>query len=259
MEPVRSHRNSRVVDAARLHRARVRKETGRSLLEGPNLLAEALAAGITPLQVFALADDRDTASLAAGNDFDLLIVDSRAMDRLAGTSTPRGPVAEFEIPESTTLNGSGLVVSWGVSDPGNVGTMIRTASAFGWDFGYATGSADAWSPKVLRAAAGGHFHVAMMHVKSPGQLTDLGYTTVATVVEGGVSPDTLRLARPAVLVGEEAHGLPAGIAAHCDEQVTVPMPGGAESLNAAVAAGIVVYAIANSLAHPEPGSNLPPT
>ena len=259
MQPVRSHRNSRVVDAARLHRARVRKETGRSLLEGPNLLAEALAAGITPVEVFALADDRDTASLAAENDFDLSVVDSRAMDRLAGTTTPRGPVAEFEIPKSTVLEGSGLVVSWGVSDPGNVGTMIRTASAFGWVFGHATGSADAWSPKVLRAAAGGHFQVAMLQVESPGQLTALGYTTVATVVKAGVSPDTLRLARPAVLVGEEANGLPPEIAAHCDERVTVPMPGGAQSLNAAVAAGIVVYAIANTLADPEPGSNLPPT
>ena len=259
MQPVRSHRNSRVVDAARLHRARVRKETGRSLLEGPNLLAEALAAGITPVEVFALADDRDTASLAAENNFDLSVVDSRAMDRLAGTTTPRGPVAEFEIPKSTVLEGPGLVVSWGVSDPGNVGTLIRTASAFGWDFGYATGSADAWSPKVLRAAAGGHFQVAMLQVESPGQLTALGYTTVATVVKAGVSPDTLRLARPAVLVGEEANGLPPEIAAHCDERVTVPMPGGAQSLNAAVAAGIVVYAIANTLADPEPGSNLPPT
>ena len=259
MQPVRSHRNSRVVDAARLHRARVRKETGRSLLEGPNLLAEALAAGITPVEVFALADDRDTASLAAENDFDLSVVDSRAMDRLAGTTTPRGPVAEFEIPRSTVLEGSGLVVSWGVSDPGNVGTMIRTASAFGWDFGYATGSADAWSPKVLRAAAGGHFQVAMLQVESPGQLTALGYTTVATVVKAGVSPDTLRLARPAVLVGEEAHGLPPEIAAHCDARVPVSMPGGAARVNAAVAAGIVVYAIANTLADPEPGSNLPPT
>ena len=153
MQPVRSHRNSRVVDAARLHRARVRKETGRSLLEGPNLLAEALAAGITPVEVFALADDRDTASLATENDFDLSVVDSRAMDRLAGTTTPRGPVAEFEIPRSTVLQGSGLVVSWGVSDPGNVGTMIRTASAFGWDFGYATGSADAWSSRFFESRA----------------------------------------------------------------------------------------------------------
>ncbi len=259
MEPVRSHRNSRVVEAARLHHARVRKETGRSLLEGPNLLAEALAAGVGPLQVFALADDRDTASLAAESDLELLVVDERAMDRLAGTTTPRGPVAEFEIPKNAHLAGTGLLVSWGVSDPGNVGTMIRTASAFGWDFGYATGSADAWSPKVLRAAAGGHFGVAMIQVESPGQLAALGYTTVATVVEGGASPDTLRLERPAVLVGEEAHGLPAGIAAQCDERATVSMPGAAESLNAAVAAGIVVYAIANSLAHPEPGSNLPPT
>ena len=241
MEPVRSHRNPRVVEAARLHRARDRRAAGRTILEGPSLLAEALAAGIAPDVVFALPDDAVTSEQATDHGFELILVESAALGRVTGTRTPRGPAAIIPIPPSISPTGRNMIVAWGLSDPGNVGTMIRTAAAFDWDFGYTEGTADPWAPKVLRAGAGGHFRLNTTPVESLQSLEDMGLATVATVVSGGARPADLPTGRYALLVGEEAPGLPPDVVDQSAHKVTIPMPGGMESLNAAMAAGIVMY------------------
>ena len=241
MMPVRSHRNRHVVEAARLHRAGERRERGRTLIEGPHLLEEALSAGVTPLSLFALEDDEPTRALAASRHFDLVLVDDIGLARLAGTTSPRGPVAVIEIPEPRDIAAHGVVVAWGVGDPGNVGTMIRTAAGFGWAFGYTEGTADPWAPKVLRAGAGAHFRTGVIPIDSLAQLEGLGYQTLAAVVVGGSAPAALATGRYAVLIGDESSGLPQAVAASATSRVTIPMPGGMESLNAATAAGIMVY------------------
>jgi TrmH family RNA methyltransferase len=230
-----------VVEAARLHRARERRATRKTLLEGPGLLAAALNAGVTPDVVFALPEDEVTARLAEEQGFELTIVDSSALRRVSGTETPRGPAAVIAIPKSSPAGGRDLVVAWGLGDPGNVGTLIRTAAAFGWDFGYTEGTADPWAPKVLRAGAGGHFRLAITPVGSIRSLEEAGLATVAAIVSGGASPTDLGAGPYALLVGEEAPGLPPGVVEQAAHQITIPMPGGMESLNAAIAAGIVIY------------------
>jgi RNA methyltransferase, TrmH family len=241
VEPVRSHRNPRVAEAARLHRARERRATGRTILEGPKLLNEALAAGVIPDVVFALADDEVTADLAREHGLELMLVEPAALRRVAGTETPRGPAAVMVVPTAALPTGAGVVVAWGLSDPGNVGALIRTAAAFGWDFGYTEGTADPWAPKVLRAGAGGHFHLTITPVESTRGLGEAGWTTVAGVVSGGLAPADLGPGRYALLVGEEAPGLPPDVVEASARRVTVPMPGGMESLNAAMAAGMILY------------------
>jgi TrmH family RNA methyltransferase len=245
------HRNKLVVEAASLHRARERRETGLTLLEGPHLLAEALHAGVMPERLFAMADDAGTEQLAAHHRIDLHLVDEPALRRIAGTETPRGPMAVIQVPSPTTPVGAGMIVSWGVSDPGNVGTMIRTAAAFGWDFGHAAGSADPWSPKVLRAGAGSHFRLAIAPVDSVGDFDGWGLTMAATVVSDGRDPGLLEAGRYALLVGAEATGLPLDVIEAASLKLTIPMPGGTESLNAAVAAAILTYEITR---HQVPGA-----
>jgi TrmH family RNA methyltransferase len=232
-----------VVEAASLHRARERRATGLTLLEGPHLLGEAIGAGIIPVQVFALAEDAESAVLAREHGFELHIVDDAALLRLAGTKTPRGPVSVMRVPPSATPARPGMLVSWGVSDPGNVGTMIRTAAAFGWDFGFTPGTADPWSPKVLRSAAGGHFRLTIAGVGALSDLERWGLATAASVVIGGIDPARMGPDRYALLVGPEASGLPREVIESASVRVTIPMPGGAESLNAAVAAAILIYEI----------------
>ncbi len=241
MEPVRSPRNPRVVEAARLHRVRERRATGKTILEGPNLLAEALTAGVMPDVVFALPEDATTAQLAREYGFELTLVEEAALRRIADTETPRGPASVISIPAPSRPIGRNVIVAWSLGDPGNVGTLIRTAAAFGWDFGYTAGTVDPWAPKVLRAGAGGHFRLAIIPVESMKNLEEAGLATVALVVSGGVSPDGLGSGSRALLVGEEAPGLPAAVVEAAAHKVSIPMPGGMESLNAAMAAGIVVY------------------
>ncbi|HEU5112090.1 MAG TPA: RNA methyltransferase, partial [Acidimicrobiia bacterium] len=236
-----SHRNPRVVEAARLNRARVRRATGKTLLEGPGLLAAALDAGVTPEVVFALPDDEMTGQLSERRDFELFVVESSVLRRVSGTETPRGPVAVITVPEPSRPTGGDMIVAWGLGDPGNVGTLIRTAAAFGWDFGFTEGTADPWGPKVLRAGAGGHFRLAITPVQAVQSLEAAGLATVAAIVSGGANPADLGSGPFALLVGEEVPGLPPDVVEQASHTVTIPMPGGMESLNAAMAAGIVVY------------------
>jgi len=243
MEPVRTHRSRSVAEAARLHRVRHRAESGETLIEGPIVLAEALRAGHLPRVVFGGVEDLETRDLCAQHGLEWVPVDEGALKRLAGTSTPRGPVAVIGIPPPLPVTDAGMIVSWGVGDPGNVGTMIRTAAAFGWNFGYSVATASPWSPKVLRAGAGAQFRMPMASFSSPDDLPEMGFSVVAAVVSGGVPPATLPSGRYAVLVGDEAHGLPDDVIEQAGLRVTIPMPGGFESLNAAVASAILIYTL----------------
>jgi RNA methyltransferase, TrmH family len=117
--------------------------------------------------------------------------------------------------------------------------MIRTAAAFGWGYAYMGGSADPWGPKTIRAGAGGQFQTSVARIGSLAELSE--WTTVASVVrEGGPLSDIT--SRPvALLIGEEAQGLPPQVIGSADHRITISTTGPTESLNAAVAAGIAVY------------------
>lgn len=249
MEPVRNRRNKIVVNAARLHRPRVRRQRGQTLIEGPNLLEEAVKSGASIDTVFALADDDRAREVTELHGLRLTIVDEGALEMLSGTETPRGPVSLIEIPEYRLEPDRDLLVAYGLSDPGNVGTTVRTAAAFGWLYAHTPGSADPWSPKALRAGAGGQFQTQVVPIDGIGDLSD--WHTVATVVQGGG-----HLARPtsgpvAVVVGEEASGLSPEVVEGADSRVTIPMVGPADSLNVASAVAIVVYEFSKGIEHDE--------
>ena len=240
MEPGLSHRNPRVAEAARLHRVEERRTRRLTLLEGPHLVDEAVRAGAPLVELFALAGDRDASRWAQSAEVELVVVGDEALRRLSSTQSPQSPVAVMQIPERSLDHGRSVLVAWQISDPGNLGTMIRTAAAFGLDVGVMAGSVDPWSPKVLRAAAGGHFQTGI------GAIEDLGSfdaIKVATVLNGGDNPKSLPAGRLALLIGSEAHGLPDDVVAGADVRVTIPMVGPTESLNAAAAAAILAYEV----------------
>jgi TrmH family RNA methyltransferase len=257
VEPVRSTRNSRVSDATRLQRARRRAETGRTLVEGPHLLMEAVAAGAVLETVFVSVDDETSTTQVAALGVDIVLVTPAVMAKVAGTQHPRGPVAVIVIPPDRPAVGGSLVVSWGVRDPGNVGTLIRSAAAFGLGYLSGPGSADPWSPKVLRAGAGAHFRTTVERPVSisVGSLQGRGFTVVATVVQGGAPPERLAgMERCALLIGDETAGLPANVVESADLRISIPMPGRTESLNAGVAGSLLAYELAKTakdLPHPD--------
>jgi TrmH family RNA methyltransferase len=240
METGLSHRNRRVAEAARLHRAEERRSRRLTLLEGPHLVEEAVKAGAPLVEIFGLSDDSDAARWARSSEVELVVVGEEALRRLSSTQTPQSPVAVMQIPDRPLDPSRTVLVAWQIADPGNLGTMIRTAAAFGLDVGVMAGSVDPWSPKVLRAASGGHFHTGIGSIEDLGALQAV---KVATVLNGGSSPRSLPAGRLALLIGSEAHGLPDEVVESADVRVTIPMAGPTESLNAAAAAAILAYEV----------------
>lgn len=242
---ISSTKNPLVRRAARLHRRRIRKETNQILVEGPNVFNAAIEAGLTPEMVFVKEDDEldffDTDELPTS----VIPVTGRVLTSLGDTKSPRSPIAVFQRPPHPPVNDKrNLVVLVDVSDPGNVGTIIRTAAALAWDVGLTEHTADAWSPKVLRSAAGAHFATAI-HDVPMADIKTLSHTRVAAVGTGG-SPSVDSDEPFALLIGSEAHGLPPHIIVDAHEKLTIPMPGGTESLNAAVAAALGMWISTNN-------------
>ena len=128
---------------------------------------------------------------------------------------------------------------WRVADPGNVGTLLRAADAFGAGVALSEGCADPTGPKALRASMGSIFRVPLSSFdESPG-------TRIALVPDGGVPLPELQVDGDVVLVlGAEREGLPPEVLARCDERATVPQPGGGDSLNVAMAGAIALYELA---------------
>ena len=146
-------------------------------------------------------------------EVELVVVGEEALRRLSSTQTPQSPVAVMQIPERGLDPDRSVLVAWQISDPGNLGTMIRTAAAFGLDVGVMAGSVDPWSPKVMRAAAGGHFQTGIGADRRP--LVARGDQS-GDGARAGQSPRSLPAGRLAFLIGSEAHGLPADVVAGAD-------------------------------------------
>lgn len=250
MEPIRSPRNPLVVAAGRLRRARERRRRRLTLVEGPNPVQEAIAAGVQPERLFVLIDDPRLDQWP-----DPTLVSPEVMDRLAGTETPRGPVAVIRIPDPPPIpTDRHLLVLCGLGDPGNVGTLIRSAVAFGLALAWTPGTADPWSPKVLRAGAGAHFRGLLVPLDDPRTLAS--HRLAAAVPRSGIDPSRLEDGPWAVLLGSEAHGLPPDLAGAVDASVSIPTPGPVESLNVAAAGSILAYLLGRA-GSPATPTNLP--
>lgn len=244
METVRSRRNPRVSAASRLRRSKERVRTGNTLIEGPNLLAEALDAEISIVEAFALEDDLATRFAADQHRFRLTTVTPDVLASVADTESPRGPIAVIQIPHESSSPKESDFLELHVTDPGNAGTLMRTAAAFAMGVVVSTGAVDPWSPKTIRAGAGAHFRTSLYRSRP----IDVGL--IATIPRGGVSAITLaahldRSRRWMVMIGSEAHGLDPEAIREADVRVSIDMPGNTESLNAAAAGAIVGFQLAN--------------
>lgn len=215
-----------------------------TLIEGPTIFAEALDAGMTLQSVLVERGDDRALQLCERYGHTPEIVTAEVLAAAGDTVHPQSPVAILPIPEPDRMHYRDTLVLRDISDPGNVGTMIRSAAAFAWDVCVTGDSAHPWNPKVVRSGAGAHFRVQLSFSMDPiGDARDLGLDVVASVVAGGGEP--VGSDHPmALLIGSETSGLSTDDVERADRSVTLPMSGNTESLNAAVAAAILMYAMA---------------
>ncbi|HVT65199.1 MAG TPA: RNA methyltransferase [Mycobacteriales bacterium] len=254
-----SPRNARVVAARALHSARGRRAAGAFLAEGPHAVGAALAASFAVREVFVTdeAAERETPLMRdiAHSGAAINTVTDRALRAVAETVTPQGVVAVVELPPEAVIPKAPrlVVVLERCSDPGNAGTVIRTADAVGADaVVLGAGSVDVWSGKCIRASAGSVFNVPVVTSLAVGDavaaLKERGCQVFGTAADGDLDLDALsqdRLtAATAWVFGSEAHGLGAELTTRLDGVVRIPISGRAESLNLAAAAAICLYSSA---------------
>lgn len=220
------------------------------MAEGPNLVEAAARRGLV-VEVFATAAAAERHAELLGG-LTVHEVTERAAKALSETVTPSGLVAVCTTPDgdlSDVLAGRPrlVVVAVDLSEPGNAGTLIRLADAMGAAaVVFAGHSVDPYNGKCLRSSAGSIFAVPVVVAPDTDDvvsgLREAGLQVLATTLDGEVSLDDAELGGPTAWVfGGEAQGLSAQTAALADRRVTIPMAGGAESLNVAAAAAICLY------------------
>lgn len=252
---VQSKQNARLKELRKALTLPGRETRGLAGIEGPNLLEEALKAGLRVPCVFA-ADEfehlLDPLDLPA--ETEILLMKPELLASALVTQTPQPVAALVEPPDWTwahilnsKLESVPLVaVLAAVQDPGNLGAILRSAEAFGADGVIALpGTVSSWNPKAVRASAGSVFRLPLVAATVADCFTNLheaGVRILTTTAEAAEPIDLVDLTAPVALIfGNEGNGVPAPVAALADQAVTVPCPGPVESLNAAVAASVLLY------------------
>lgn len=244
MERITSLKNPRVVLWRSLKERKGRRESGCFLVEGRKMVEEALHSAFSVETL--LVDEKRIGEFDLEGDIPVYALPENVLAAVCDTKTPQG-IAAVVRPRCESQLGRRLVALDGVQDPGNVGTIIRTADAAGLDGVLLSDQcADVFSPKTLRATMGSIFRM-------PIQVTDNLPAALCRLREEGCSVISSQLdgepfyQRSSVgesfclIIGNEGNGISDAVKATATHRVKLPMRGGAESLNAAIAAGIMMY------------------
>ena len=263
---VESKDNARLKELRKALAAAGRSVQGRVGIEGPHLLEEALRAGLRVTTIFvAQGPNRDLErlldALRVPPETEILRLPAKLLDSALATETPQPIAALVEPPDwswphilDARRKGAALIlVLAGIQDPGNLGTILRSAEAFGADGVVSLpGTVSAWNPKAVRASAGSVFRIPLLAVSERECLEELheaGVKILATTVRAAQPAELVDMAGPvALIIGNEGNGVADDLAAKADARITIPCPGPVESLNAAVAASVLLYEAARQRA-----------
>ncbi|HJS38524.1 MAG TPA: RNA methyltransferase [Burkholderiales bacterium] len=256
MSLLRSRDNPRVRRWHALARdGRLRRQERRALLEGAHLVGACLDAGVRPVAVLTSESgerDAEIAALVRRAQLEPVRLSDAAFRWVADAQAPRGLATEIALPDAGpgVAGATHAVFLDGIQDAGNVGAILRSAAAFGVDTAVlGPGCADPWSPKVLRAAMGGHFALRLAEVPDfAAALGEFRGRLACAVARGGAAPASLDLSGPlGWILGAEGQGVSPAAAARAGVHVTIPLARGAESLNVAAAATALLYERARQL------------
>lgn len=251
MKEIRSIHNPTAQMLRDLKNAKARRETGLFVVEGAKMVAEALPLCRT-LVVEEGRESEYAAMIAAADEqgCEVLLVSEPVMQAISTAKSSQGILCTTMIPkEPEQLTGRRIVALDGVQDPGNVGTILRTADAAGFDGAIlGAGCASLYGPKTLRATMGSIFRVPVRQVDDlAAELETMkarGYAVAVTELGGEDFYIGCPRGNAVLVIGSEGQGVSSAVSKQATHHLTLPMRGGAESLNAAVAAGIMIYEMA---------------
>ncbi len=257
---VQSRQNARVKELRAALRKSEKTASGLVAVEGLHLVEEALRSGLSAQTIFVRSGNLP---LLEGLQLDGAEILELPADVFAGavtTETPQGIAAlvtarEFSLEDALRGNPPLVVIAAGLQDPGNLGTIVRSAEAFGAG-GVVTlpGTVSAWNAKTLRASSGSVFRLPVVATDTRRLFETLRRSRIralATVVAGGVTAQDVDLRGPiALLIGNEGSGLSSELVSACDARVTIACPGPVESLNAAIAASVLLYEASRQRTNP---------
>ncbi len=276
MQFITSNQNHNVQWVRNLRLRKYRESSGCFFIEGMRAVSEAAAADLT-LRWLVYSQSFAASEAAAGlPEVPVLPVSDRIFATFCETETPQGIGAVVNFPEppppEVIRAYRNILLLEHVQDPGNMGTMIRTADAAGFDAVFCTkGCVDIYNPKVLRATVGSVFHLPILqwedlshrlsseNAAASYPVSNMASNTAAAAAEwlrtqgfriyaahprgGDTCFETVFRDKNVIVIGNEANGLTDEMIRACDSLVTIPMPGRAESLNASVAAALLIYEV----------------
>jgi RNA methyltransferase, TrmH family len=252
---VQSKQNARLKELRKAISGPGRASRGLAAIEGPILIEEAVRAGLRIDRLFAAqGHEKLYQGLPLPAETEILLMAKELLESALETQSPQPVAALVEPPDWTWAHLLDrhrevvplVVVVAGIQDPGNLGTVLRSAEAFGADGVLALpGTVSAWNPKAVRASAGSVFRVPLLTVSVRDcmmHLREAGVKIWTTTVHEAEPADLVDMTAPvALIVGNEGNGVPEELAEVADGVLTIPCPGPVESLNAAVAASVLLY------------------
>ncbi|MBT3455973.1 RNA methyltransferase [bacterium] len=238
MNKITSTANPLIKEIKKLHNKKYRKENNQFLAEGTRACTTLIDAGLELINCFCT----DKIEISVKEE-QKTIVSENVLKAISQAQTPSGIVCQFEIPTQKEIKNikSGIICE-NISNPGNLGTLIRSAAAFNIKDIILVDGADQWSSKVVQSTAGtiGLVNIYKSDYKEINNLKD-NISICALVAKDGDKPTKENIQNSFIVIGNEAHGISNEMLSMCDKKITLSMPGKAESLNASIAGSIAMY------------------
>lgn len=232
---ITSKDNKRIKAVRKLLTKKERLKANQFLIEGEHLIEEALKWNANILEIFVLENSEFNFELKT------TVVTQDVMKSLSTLVTPPGIIAVVEM-NTHTVDSDRILALDGVQDPGNLGTLIRTADAFNFKrILIGKDTVDPYSDKVIRSSQGSHFHVSIEDTDLVEAINDFDGIVLTTDLQGD-SLSSQKITGPIMIVlGNEGQGVSDDVLSHANYKVKIDMPGHAESLNVSVAGGILMH------------------
>lgn len=242
---ITSVQNNQVKLWRKLKQRKFREQTNSFLIEGYHTVEEAKNSEWEIINVIVKESAEIPKWVAKYN---VHIVSNHVFEHITQTKTPQGIAAIVKMKQFTTVTGNALLLIDQIQDPGNLGTIIRTADAAGYDgIMLGNGTVDLFNDKVIRATQGSLFHLPIVQTPLLAEiemLKDEGFTVLASTLQNAVSYTEINKPKKfALILGNEGAGISQKLIQTADHLIKIPIYGHAESLNVSVAAGILMYAL----------------